>query len=54
MKEQTDCPSSLLHDWGKAAPGYPSEPKWHPLIYHCLAERQAKPAACAVVSPGVM
>ena len=36
MKEQTDCPSSLLHYWGKADPGYPGEPKWHPLVYHCL------------------
>lgn len=22
--------------WGKADPNYPSEPKWHPLVYHCL------------------
>ncbi|MHB0889127.1 HD domain-containing protein [Acidithiobacillus sp.] len=22
--------------WGKADPNYPNDPKWHPLIYHCL------------------
>lgn len=22
--------------WGKADPTYPSNPKWHPLVYHCL------------------
>jgi len=22
--------------WGKAAPNYTGEPKWHPLVYHCL------------------
>ncbi len=22
--------------WGKADPDYPKEPKWHPLVYHCL------------------
>ena len=22
--------------WGKADPNYPGEPKWHPLVYHCL------------------
>ena len=22
--------------WGKADPDYPGEPKWHPLVYHCL------------------
>lgn len=22
--------------WGKANPNYPGEPKWHPLVYHCL------------------
>ena len=22
--------------WGKADPDYPEEPKWHPLVYHCL------------------
>lgn len=28
--------------WGKAYPNYPGEPKWHPLVYHCLDV-----AACA-------
>ena len=28
--------------WGKADPNYPGEPKWHPLVYHCLDV-----AACA-------
>jgi CRISPR-associated endonuclease/helicase Cas3 len=27
---------SYLKYWGKADPKYPSEPKWHPLVYHCL------------------
>ncbi len=22
--------------WGKADPNYPGNPKWHPLVYHCL------------------
>jgi len=22
--------------WGKADPNFPGEPKWHPLVYHCL------------------
>jgi CRISPR-associated endonuclease/helicase Cas3 len=22
--------------WGKADPKYEAEPKWHPLVYHCL------------------
>jgi CRISPR-associated endonuclease/helicase Cas3 len=22
--------------WGKADPNYEGEPKWHPLVYHCL------------------
>lgn len=26
----------LFRYWGKADPAYPSEPKWHPLVYHCL------------------
>lgn len=26
----------LFSYWGKASPAYPDEPKWHPLIYHCL------------------
>ena len=25
-----------LSYWGKADPRYPGEPKWHPLVYHCL------------------
>ena len=28
--------------WGKADPKSPREPKWHPLVYHCLDV-----AACA-------
>lgn len=28
--------SSIYHYWGKAKPAYPGEPKWHPLVYHCL------------------
>lgn len=31
--ETADLPGRY---WGKAAPGYPGEPKWHLLIYHCL------------------
>lgn len=27
---------SYFRYWGKADPAYPSEPKWHPLAYHCL------------------
>lgn len=27
---------SYFKYWGKANPNYPGEPKWHPLIYHCL------------------
>jgi CRISPR-associated endonuclease/helicase Cas3 len=26
----------LCRYWGKADPAYPGEPKWHPLVYHCL------------------
>ena len=26
----------LFRYWGKADPSYPGDPKWHPLIYHCL------------------
>ena len=26
----------LFRYWGKADPAYPSEPKWHPLVYHSL------------------
>ncbi len=26
----------LFRYWGKADPAYPGEPKWHPLVYHCL------------------
>jgi len=28
--------SGYYRYWGKADPGYPGEPKWHPLVYHCL------------------
>lgn len=28
--------SSHFRYWGKADPTYPAEPKWHPLVYHCL------------------
>jgi CRISPR-associated endonuclease/helicase Cas3 len=27
---------SYFQYWGKADPNYPGEPKWHPLVYHCL------------------
>ncbi len=27
---------SYYQYWGKADPNYPGEPKWHPLVYHCL------------------
>lgn len=27
---------AYLNYWGKADPSYPGEPKWHPLVYHCL------------------
>ena len=30
-----DTPSYFRY-WGKADPNYPGEPKWHPLVYHCL------------------
>jgi CRISPR-associated endonuclease/helicase Cas3 len=26
----------IFRYWGKADPNYPAEPKWHPLVYHCL------------------
>lgn len=29
-------PQHTLSYWGKADPNYPGEPKWHPLVYHCL------------------
>ena len=25
-----------FHYWGKADPHYAGEPKWHPLVFHCL------------------
>ncbi|MBI3045723.1 MAG: CRISPR-associated helicase Cas3' [Betaproteobacteria bacterium] len=28
--------ASFFRYWGKADPNYPDEPKWHPLVYHCL------------------
>jgi len=28
--------TSIFRYWGKADPSYPREPKWHPLVYHCL------------------
>ena len=31
----THIPAFLSY-WGKAAPNYPREPKWHPLAFHCL------------------
>ena len=27
---------SIFRYWGKADPAYAGEPKWHPLVYHCL------------------
>ena len=32
----TDKPEGYFRYWGKADPKYPGEPKWHPLVYHCL------------------
>jgi CRISPR-associated endonuclease/helicase Cas3 len=32
----TSTSSKVNLYWGKADPSYPGEPKWHPLIYHCL------------------
>lgn len=29
-------PEGYFRYWGKADPDYPGEPKWHPLVYHCL------------------
>ena len=37
-------PPDYFRYWGKADPEYPKEPKWHPLVYHCLDV-----AACAKV-----
>lgn len=34
MKENESA--SFYRYWGKADPNYSSEPKWHPLVYHCL------------------
>lgn len=31
--ETADLPGRY---WGKADPSYPGEPKWHPLLQHCL------------------
>lgn len=28
--------NQIFHYWGKADEKYPKEPKWHPLVYHCL------------------
>lgn len=28
--------TSATRYWGKADPAYPADPKWHPLVYHCL------------------
>ena len=28
--------NALFRYWGKADPSHPGEPKWHPLVYHCL------------------
>ena len=28
--------ASYFRYWGKADPNYPGDPKWHPLVYHCL------------------
>ena len=37
LRNQTAGDSaSMFRYWGKAAPNYPGEPKWHPLVYHCL------------------
>jgi len=29
-------PEGYFRYWGKADPKYKEEPKWHPLVYHCL------------------
>lgn len=31
-----DTADLLGRYWGKADPNYPGEPKWHPLVFHCL------------------
>ncbi len=37
LRNQTAGDSaSMFRYWGKADPNYPGEPKWHPLVYHCL------------------
>lgn len=30
------CATAATRYWGKADPAYPADPKWHPLVYHCL------------------
>ena len=32
----TDSVPGYFKYWGKADPSYEGEPKWHPLVYHCL------------------
>jgi CRISPR-associated endonuclease/helicase Cas3 len=34
--EISNLRSEIYTYWGKASPDYPGEPKWHPLVYHCL------------------
>jgi len=34
--EEMKEPPTYFRYWGKADPNYPGEPKWHPLVYHCL------------------
>lgn len=32
----SESSEQIFRYWGKADPAYPGEPKWHPLVYHCL------------------
>ena len=43
---------SYYRYWGKADPNYPGEPKWHPLVYHCL-DVAAVAAAWWDLSPSI-
>ncbi len=36
MAINDDHSKLIFRYWGKADPSYPAEPKWHPLVYHCL------------------
>ena len=38
MSENLNITTSphMFRYWGKADPNYAGEPKWHPLVYHCM------------------